>query len=157
MYFQLEVEKELCTGCGNCVVICPINAFRLSEVSGGKGGGIELRIEDGVSQVTMESCNGCGTCIRVCPQKAISLSVIEQTPASRELRVHGIEVEEGVEVEVAKRPEGMPISFKIDPKFKAILESASNSLKSIKIRYLIERGKIEDAREMITRKQEESA
>ncbi len=50
-----EVEREKCTGCGNCVRVCIYDAIKL---------------EDGKAVVT-ELCKGCGLCREVCPTRAI--------------------------------------------------------------------------------------
>ena len=52
---QYEVNREKCTGCGNCIDVCPTEA---------------IRIEDGKAVITME-CVDCGACPRVCPEGAI--------------------------------------------------------------------------------------
>ncbi len=49
------VNRERCTGCGNCTDVCPTEA---------------IRIEDGKAVITME-CVDCGACPRVCPEGAI--------------------------------------------------------------------------------------
>lgn len=148
--FKLEVKEELCTGCGNCVVACPINALKEAEVSGGKGGGVELKIEDGVSQVISDSCNGCGVCIKSCAYKAILLHAPEHSAAFRELVISEINKkgEEDVVVEEAVEE----AVFEIDAKRRAFLESVLSSMKNIKVRYLIETGKAEDAKKTILEK-----
>jgi 4Fe-4S ferredoxin len=77
------VHTELCTGCGNCVVACPVN---VAEDPYGAGSGkapasdkIILRVEDGVVRLSnVESCRRfgpmgitCSGCIATCPTKAI--------------------------------------------------------------------------------------
>ncbi|MFH1773370.1 MAG: 4Fe-4S dicluster domain-containing protein [Methanobacteriota archaeon] len=148
--FKLEVKEDICTGCGNCVVACPINALKAAEVSGGKGGGKELKIEDGISHVISDACNGCGVCIKSCAQKAILLHAPEHSPASRELMISEINKkgEEAAVVEDAVEE----VMFEIDPKRRAFLESVLSSMKNIRVRYLIETGKAEDARKTILEK-----
>ncbi len=51
------VDRELCTGCGECVKACAFNAL---AVLGDK------------ALVFKEICHGCGGCTRVCPTGAIS-------------------------------------------------------------------------------------
>lgn len=148
--FKLEVKEELCTGCGNCVIVCPINALNAAEVSGGKGGGVELKIEDGISYVISDTCNGCGVCIKSCAQKAILLNAPEHSPASRELIISEISKkgEDVVVVEEAVEE----ATFEIDAERRAFLESVLSSMKNIKVRYLIETGKPEDAKKTILEK-----
>lgn len=54
----IEVDSGKCTGCGQCVVVCPHDCFS---------------IEDGQSQVVRQNCFGCGHCLAGCPASAISL------------------------------------------------------------------------------------
>ncbi len=55
MAVKLVVHRELCHGCGNCVVACPVNASKSSEIAGGKGvsGDIEpiIVVEDGAVMI----------------------------------------------------------------------------------------------------------
>lgn len=148
--FKLEVKEELCSGCGNCVVACPINALNVTEVSGGKGGGVELKIEDGVSYVISDICNGCGVCVKSCAQKAILLYAPEHSPASRELLISEIN-RKGEEVAVVEEAVEEAV-FEIDAKRRAFLESVLSSMKNMKARYLTETGKPEDAKKTILEK-----
>ncbi|MDR0869467.1 MAG: 4Fe-4S binding protein [Planctomycetaceae bacterium] len=54
------VDKEKCTGCGECVLSCPLDSLTLDE-------------EDGKAAVDSDICGECGACIDVCPAGAISL------------------------------------------------------------------------------------
>jgi heterodisulfide reductase subunit A len=58
-----EIEANLCTGCGNCVQVCPMSAIKLEK----RDGVLSL------SEVNALSCIGCGNCVVVCPVKAIGL------------------------------------------------------------------------------------
>lgn len=56
---KLNIEKELCKGCGICVAFCPKNV---------------LKIEDGkVAIENIDSCIQCGLCELRCPDYAIYL------------------------------------------------------------------------------------
>jgi len=59
----IEIDLEICTGCGNCVPVCP---FGLLEVVDDK---VQLK----------EGCTLCGACQEACPCEAI---VIEEAPAA---------------------------------------------------------------------------
>lgn len=58
-----EIEPEYCTGCGNCVQVCPMSAINLEK----RDGMLSL------SEVNVLRCIGCGNCVVVCPAKAITL------------------------------------------------------------------------------------
>jgi len=53
----VKVEADKCTGCGECVSACPLDA---------------IVIKDGKAVVD-DSCAECGACIDVCPNKALVL------------------------------------------------------------------------------------
>lgn len=56
---KLNVEKELCKGCGICVAFCPKNVLKMED---GK-----VKIDD------IDSCIQCGLCELRCPDYAIYL------------------------------------------------------------------------------------
>ena len=61
----IEIDDELCTGCGNCVVACAEGA---------------LKIIDGKAKVISDVfCDGLGACIGECPEGA--LKIIEREAA----------------------------------------------------------------------------
>lgn len=51
------VDKDKCTGCGQCADICPVEA---------------IRIED-ESAVISDECIECGICVDTCPFEVITL------------------------------------------------------------------------------------
>lgn len=55
-----EVKKDVCSGCGICIDICPYGARIMNEFT---------RISD----VNQAVCQGCGACIASCPNKACEL------------------------------------------------------------------------------------
>ena len=52
------VDMELCTGCGACVEVCPVEAITL---------------RDGKAQVDADKCVDCGVCMDECPTDAINV------------------------------------------------------------------------------------
>ena len=56
------VDRQSCTGCGNCVAICPYDACSL-----------ELDQNAYKSTVNQLRCTGCGCCVSVCPNGSIQL------------------------------------------------------------------------------------
>lgn len=51
------VDKETCTGCENCVDVCPVDAIEMVD---GKA-------------VVSDACIDCGQCVDECPVEAISM------------------------------------------------------------------------------------
>ena len=58
--FQAAVDVDLCTGCGDCVERCPVNAMQFED-------------EKTIAFVDLTRCLGCGVCTTDCPVDAISL------------------------------------------------------------------------------------
>jgi len=56
------VENGLCTGCGTCVGICPMDAIEMV---------IEHKKGIYIPQLDEEKCNQCGLCFEVCPGHAV--------------------------------------------------------------------------------------
>jgi heterodisulfide reductase subunit A len=54
------VDRNVCSGCGLCVPICPYGARE-----------VDTRV--GFSRVNEALCQGCGACVAVCPNKACAL------------------------------------------------------------------------------------
>jgi len=55
--FVIQVNGELCAGCGACVDACQFGALRLN----------------GTAHISEMRCVGCGVCVPVCPSEALSL------------------------------------------------------------------------------------
>ncbi len=56
-FLKAAVDKEKCTGCGQCVDICAVEAIQL--------------VDD--IAVVSDECIECGACVDECPNGAISL------------------------------------------------------------------------------------
>jgi NAD-dependent dihydropyrimidine dehydrogenase PreA subunit len=75
-YFIRSTDEDLCTGCGECVDICPVQAVRL---------------EGDLPVVEEAWCIGCGVCGTVCRTEAVRIevrrdrSVALSSPTFREL------------------------------------------------------------------------
>lgn len=56
---EVEINEDLCSGCGICVAVCPYDTCRLEKT------------EKGLVSVTDSlKCKGCGVCISACPAGA---------------------------------------------------------------------------------------
>lgn len=60
------IDHDLCTGCGLCVQVCPMQT---------------LSIEDGKAEVTGDRSLNCGHCQAVCPAGAVTVGAIDETMA----------------------------------------------------------------------------
>lgn len=60
MQWKIEVDKEKCTGCGECVENCPGEVFELKDKK--------------AHPVHMEECHACHTCESVCEEDAVQVN-----------------------------------------------------------------------------------
>jgi ferredoxin len=70
--FLPEVDPALCTGCGECLAVCPVEAMTL--VSANDPAHSKRR----KARVNEELCLGCGLCVRVCKTKSLRLKTRPQ-------------------------------------------------------------------------------
>ncbi|WP_084813692.1 indolepyruvate ferredoxin oxidoreductase subunit alpha [Desulfogranum japonicum] len=56
--YTLQVNRDLCIGCGLCGVVCPYPVFRLKRKA---------------AVINVEQCIGCGACTNNCPTSAITV------------------------------------------------------------------------------------
>lgn len=68
------IDKELCTGCGQCVDACPFEALELAG---------------DVAQVN-DSCTLCGACAETCPEQAITVPEVERVEDGRAVQAKGV-------------------------------------------------------------------
>ena len=54
---MINIGIDLCTGCGGCVPLCPVNA---------------LSLDNNDKAAANDKCNDCGICIKACPVNCIS-------------------------------------------------------------------------------------
>jgi len=55
------IDREKCTGCGNCVTICGGDVFAITEKK--------------AAVVHIEQCLECGNCEVVCPADAVTVQI----------------------------------------------------------------------------------
>jgi ferredoxin len=77
--FQPVVADERCTGCGNCVRVCPVQAVSLvaggAPRSDGDGAAAPL-----IGRVDLERCIGCGVCVGACTPGALTMARRSRAP-----------------------------------------------------------------------------
>jgi ferredoxin len=65
--FEPVVEKDTCTGCGQCVNVCPVEAMTLVSAND------PANRRKKKAWVNPDVCLGCGVCARACPTQSIRL------------------------------------------------------------------------------------
>jgi NAD-dependent dihydropyrimidine dehydrogenase PreA subunit len=58
--FTIEIDEDLCTGCGECVKICPSEVFEV--------------VNEKTTCPKINECSECCACIDTCPEKAVKHS-----------------------------------------------------------------------------------
>jgi len=53
----MQVDQNICIGCGACQAMCPAGA---------------IRFKNGKSEIDQSKCLNCGSCATVCPMGCIS-------------------------------------------------------------------------------------
>jgi len=59
---EIEVNKDVCSGCGVCIAVCPYDATRLEKSEEGP-----------VAVIDDLKCKRCGVCVSACPTEAITI------------------------------------------------------------------------------------
>jgi len=59
-----HVNTDSCSGCGNCVAVCPFDAICLQRIDGKYSC---------VSRVNKMRCKACGNCVSVCPNGTMQM------------------------------------------------------------------------------------
>ncbi|MBN1949059.1 MAG: 4Fe-4S binding protein [Candidatus Cloacimonetes bacterium] len=90
--FLPEIRTELCTGCGKCVEICPVEAMTLISAND------PVQSKRKLARVDESRCLGCGLCVRSCSTQALSLKSREKrviTPVNGAHKVVVMAIERG--------------------------------------------------------------
>ena len=58
------VDKDKCTACEKCVMVCPEDCFSIVEDKGKV-----------IAKFTDNGCTNCGACLKACPEDAIVVSI----------------------------------------------------------------------------------
>jgi len=58
--YKAVVQRDRCTACGICQMLCPVGAITMQDVA----------------IINEAQCSGCGVCVRKCPQLAIYFNII---------------------------------------------------------------------------------
>jgi heterodisulfide reductase subunit A len=76
-----KINNEFCSGCLNCVKVCPYQAIVTEEIPLGYGSK-ELRT---VAKINEGVCQGCGSCVAICRSMAITLAGFTDTQIINEI------------------------------------------------------------------------
>ena len=77
--FQPVIDDDLCTGCGDCVRACPVQAVSLVSRGPGRGDGDRAAARL-LCEIDLDRCLGCGVCIGACSQDSLSMVRRPQAP-----------------------------------------------------------------------------
>ncbi|MHA1786232.1 MAG: ATP-binding protein [Candidatus Helarchaeota archaeon] len=143
----VKIDKEKCTGCGNCIIKCAEGA---------------LKIINGKAEIISdEYCDGLGACLGECPEGAISIELREAEDfneeaveeylkrTSTEKIIHNEENEH-----VCEHYDGEEIASCISTKFRALFEANETTVKEkvkwpIKIELIHPKAQFADCEEII--------
>ena len=80
--YRLKINKNICIGCNDCVVSCPINFQQLKEKGYLTPENAVVLVKNGMAydiykEERAHNCDGCGVCIKYCPVNAIKLELLE--------------------------------------------------------------------------------
>lgn len=64
---RIEIEKELCKGCGYCIAYCPKKIIHMGKKMNAVG------FKYAVSSDPQGECTACKICALMCPDAAISV------------------------------------------------------------------------------------
>ena len=90
--FIPEINSDACTGCGKCVIICPVEAMTLVSANNPR------HPKKKKACLNKDICLGCGLCVRACTEENIELKSLAQrviTPLNGTHRAVVMAIERG--------------------------------------------------------------
>ena len=80
--YRLKINKNLCHGCSDCVVSCPVNFNQLKEMGYLTEENGVILVKNGVAYDIFDenrkfNCDGCGVCQKFCPVSAIQIELVK--------------------------------------------------------------------------------
>ena len=90
--FIPEIDEVKCTGCGKCVILCPVEAMTLVTASD------PHNLSKKKAKLDKQQCLGCGVCLKGCKVNALKLKSRENrviTPVNSVHRVVLMAIERG--------------------------------------------------------------
>ena len=90
--FIPEINSDACTGCGKCVIVCPVEAMTLVSANNPK------HPKKKKACLNKDICLGCGLCVRACTEENIELKSLAQrviTPLNGTHRAVVMAIERG--------------------------------------------------------------
>ena len=70
---RIEIDQELCKGCGLCTTACPKEQIEISSQLNTKGYYPARFKESGTEGTDEKECTGCALCAITCPDVAIEV------------------------------------------------------------------------------------
>jgi len=89
------IEREKCTGCGECVKKCQFEAIKL---------------KNGKAEINPFLCEGCGVCEIICPQKAIKMKSIKNGLLNIKNNLKGVKIISG-QLKIGETGSGNIVSY----------------------------------------------
>jgi 2-oxoglutarate ferredoxin oxidoreductase subunit delta len=78
---RIEIDKELCKGCGLCITVCPKEQIEISEHLNKKGYYPARFKAENAAEGDDTPCTGCALCGVTCPDVAIEVYKAEKDPS----------------------------------------------------------------------------
>jgi len=70
---RIEIDRDLCKGCGLCITVCPKEQIEISDELNSSGYYPAAFKGNAVNDVSLIKCTGCALCAITCPDVAIEV------------------------------------------------------------------------------------